>query len=185
MDIIAQIINILSAGPTAISKIPEKISGNISEGISVVKSAGNNLTSIINNSSDNVTSIINNSINKTELLLQDTEQNVTKIINNTIDTIGQTSQFLAREASTDYLSTLKSGTAVVDDQLDKFQNTADKFLVNMYDIIFYNSTLVFIFGTTVFYIYGNRILKIGENFSNPLGKILEKVAEKGGIKIDI
>lgn len=185
MDIISQLIGAVIAGPKAISQIPEKISGNISEGISVVKSAGSNLTSIINNSSDNVTSVINNSIDKTELLLQDTQQNITEIINNSIDTLGQSFQFTTREISTGYLSTLKTGTSLIDDQLDKVQNTADKFLVNMYDTFFWNSCLIFVFGSGIFLIYGDRILKISDKIASPIAEILGKIAEKGGIKIDI
>lgn len=165
------------------------ISGDLRQtaqsGISVINRGSDNIRTIITNGQNGVVSVIQSVSGNAEVLFQDTEQNFFKTVQGGISDFRGLIVDESSIVASSYDKTILGVLTTIDSGIDGAKNTADKTITNFFDQAFYITSWVFVFSSFVIIIHGDEIIKIVDKFATPVGKILSKIAENGGIKIDI
>lgn len=165
------------------------VSGDIRQttqsGISVISKAGDNIRTIITNGQDGVVHVLESFAGDATTVFVDTETNFFKTVQGGItDFRGLITDETALVTSS-FDKTVLGVLTTIDSSIDGFKNTADKSITNFFDQAFYLTSWVFVFGSFVVILHGDQLLEIANRLTKPVGNILEKIAQNGGIKIDI
>lgn len=197
----ADISTITKALSETIGKLSDNFTKPLSEGISVVRDAQNNVYNIVKNAETGLVTIIT----KGQTIFEDVEKNLFKLASQVVSGVFETIQIAEKgiikggleiergviaggrqieaDISTQIAETTRLGfntfrsaqrdiVVVVDEQMDKIQSTTRKIVDSSFETLQFSIIIVSLAGTYF-------AIRYGDDFYRDVMKIFEKLADRG------